>query len=86
MPVSRKPRNYKKEYIQYHSRPDQKVKRAARGRARYKLAKAGLVKVGDGKDVDHINMNPLNNSNRNLKVLPRSLNRRKQPATKTRRK
>jgi len=86
MPTPRKPRNYRKEYVEYHRRPDQKAKRAARGRARYKMAKAGLVKKGDGKEVDHINMNPLNNSPRNLKVLPRSINRRKQPAHKTRRK
>ena len=50
------------------------------------MIRSGKARKGDGKDVDHINMNPLNNSNRNLKVLPRSLNRRKQPATKTRRK
>jgi hypothetical protein len=83
---TKKPRNYSKEYAQYHSRPDQKARRAARGRARYKMAKAGLVKKGDGKEVDHINMNPLNNSTANLKILPSSINRRKQPATKTRRK
>ena len=83
---TKKPRNYSKEYAQYHSRPDQKARRAARGRARYKMAKAGLVKKGDGKEVDHINMNPLNNSTVNLKILPSSINRRKQPATKTRRK
>ena len=83
---TRKPRNYKKEYVQYHGRPDQKAKRASRGRARYKLAKAGLVRKGDGKDVDHINMNPMNNSTSNLKILPSTINKRKQPATKTRRK
>ena len=83
---TKKPRNYRKEYAEYHSRPDQKARRAARGRARQKMSKAGLVKKGDGKEVDHINMNPMNNSTRNLKILPSSINRRKQPATKTRRK
>lgn len=29
-------------------------KRAARDRARYKMEKMGMVKKGDGKDVDHI--------------------------------
>jgi len=85
MPI-KKPRNYRKEYVEYHGRPDQKAKRASRNRARHKMAKAGLVSKGDGKEVDHINMNPMNNSTRNLKILPSTINRRKQPAHKTRRK
>lgn len=83
---TKKPRNYRKEYIEYHGRPDQKAKRASRNRARHKMAKAGLVRKGDGKEVDHINMNPMNNSTRNLKILSSTINRRKQPAHKTRRK
>ena len=85
MAVAKKPRNYRKEYLQYQTRPDQKAKRAARGRARYKLAKAGLVRKGDGKEVDHKNMNPLDNRPNNLKVMSAALNRRKQPTRKTRR-
>ena len=85
MVAARKPRNYRKEYLQYQTRPDHKAKRAARGRARYKLAKAGLVRKGDGKEVDHKNMNPLDNRPKNLRVVSAALNRRKQPAHKTRR-
>ena len=79
-------RNYRKEYDTYHASATQKARRASRNRARYKLAKAGLVKRGDGKDVDHINMNPLNNSTLNLKILPSVINKRKQPLTKGRNK
>jgi len=79
-------RNYRKEYDSYHASPTQKARRASRNRARYKLAKTGLVKKGDGKDVDHVNMNPLNNSTRNLKILPSVKNKRKQPPTKGRKK
>jgi len=79
-------RDYRKEYDTYHASATQKARRASRNRARYKLAKAGLVKKGDGKEVDHINMNPMNNSTRNLKILPSTINRKKQPATKTKRR
>jgi hypothetical protein len=45
-------RNYKAEQ-QYDGRPDVKKKRALRNAARAKMMKAGKVKKGDGKDVDH---------------------------------
>lgn len=45
-------RDYSKEKG-YNSSPEQKANRAARGRARYAMIKAGKAKVGDGKDVDH---------------------------------
>ena len=86
MATAKKPRNYRKEYLQYQARPDIKAKRASRGRARYRLEKAGRVRKGDGKEVDHKNMNPLDNRPKNLKIVKASLNRRKQPAHKTRRK
>lgn len=68
-------RDYKSEYANYHSRPEQKKKRAARNKARRKLMKAGRVSKGDGKDVDHKNHNPLDNSPSNLRVLKKSRNR-----------
>ena len=74
---TKKPRNYRKEYIEYHGRPDQKAKRASRNRARHKMAKAGLVRKGDGKDIDHKDGNPQNNKASNLKVVSRSYNRAK---------
>lgn len=45
-------RDYSKEKG-YNSSPEQKANRAARGRARYAMIKAGKAKVGDGKEVMH---------------------------------
>ena len=53
MPYTKTPRPYKKEYEEYHSKPEQKKNRAARNAARAKLMKEGKVKKGDGKDVSH---------------------------------
>lgn len=72
------PRNYKKEYENYHARPDQKRRRALRNAARKLLEKEGVVRKGDNKDVDHINKStsgPLNNRRGNLRAIHRSLNR-----------
>lgn len=66
-------RNYRKEYDNYHSKPEQKKRRASRNSARAKMAKAGLVKKGDGKDVHHTTGNPMNN--KKLSVKPKSANR-----------
>ena len=41
------PRNYKKEYENYHSSPKQKKNRAARNAARAAMLKKGKVKKGD---------------------------------------
>ena len=49
------PRNYQKEYQTYHSKPKQKRRRAQRNAARKKMEKAGKVRKGDNKDVDHKN-------------------------------
>ena len=68
-----KTRNYKKEYANYQGTEVQKKRRASRNAARTKMAKAGLVKKGDGKDVHHTTGNPLNNSK--LAVKPASKNR-----------
>lgn len=71
-------RNYKKEYESYHSKPDQKRRRALRNAARKMLEKEGVVRKGDGKDVDHINKDrtgPLSNKRENLRAVHRSLNR-----------
>lgn len=69
------PRNYKKEYENYHSKPEQKKNRASRNAARAKMLKSGRVKKGDGKDVTHRNGNPRDNSAKNLGVLSASKNR-----------
>lgn len=69
------PRDYAKEYRDYHSKPEQKKRRAGRNAARSKMVKAGRVKKGDGKDVDHKNGNARDNRSSNLRVESKSKNR-----------
>jgi len=67
-------RNYKKEYANYHSKPEQKKDRAGRNGARRIMKK----KYGSsilGRDVDHKDRNPRNNSMSNLRVQSKSTNR-----------
>ena len=68
-------RDYRAEYGNYHSKPAQKKKRAARNAARRKLEAGGRVKKGSDMDVHHIDGNPLNNSAKNLRVMHKSKNR-----------
>jgi len=70
-------RNYKEEYKKYQASSSQKLDRAARNRARRKLMAEGRVHKGDGKDVDHKNSNPQDNSPDNLRVVSAKLNRGK---------
>ena len=70
-----KARDYRKEYDEYHSRPEQRANRSKRVLARRKLEKEGRVSKGDGKDVDHKDGNAQNNSDSNLRVMDRHLNR-----------
>lgn len=70
-----KPRDYKKEYADYHGKPEQKLERAHRNTARAEMTKAGRVRKGDGKEVDHQNSNPMDNNKKNLKVMSRHANR-----------
>lgn len=77
MAATKRKRNYRKEYRDYHAKPEQKKNRAKRNAARAKAVKAGKVKKGDGKDVDH--KKPLRsgggNGKSNLRVRSRSANR-----------
>jgi 5-methylcytosine-specific restriction endonuclease McrA len=70
-------RDYRKEYDNYHSKPEQKKNRAKRNAARATMEKAGKVSKGDGQDVAH--KKPLakggSNEKSNLKVASRSKNR-----------
>lgn len=70
-----KARDYKSEYENYGGKPEQIKRRAARNRARSLLEKEGKVRKGDGKDVDHSDGNPKNNSRKNLLVKDKSDNR-----------
>lgn len=68
-------RDYKKEYANYHSRPEQKKNRAKRNAARRTMG----LKVGDPREVDH--KKPLSkggsNKKSNLRVVSRTTNRKK---------
>lgn len=74
-----KKRDYKKEYREYHGKPEQIKRRDARNKARRMMEKEGRVRKGDGREVDH--KVPLSkggsNSRRNLRVVSRKVNRRK---------
>lgn len=59
----------------YNSKPSSKKDRASRNAARASMEKAGKVKKGDGKDVDHKNMNPRSNAKGNLRVQNKGTNR-----------
>lgn len=75
--MAEKKRDYKKEYANYHSKPEQKKNRAARNKARRAAEKAGKVKKGDGKDVGHKKAlkNGGSKSVSNTKVQSRKSNR-----------
>ena len=67
-------RNYKSEYANYHSTTKQKKDRAGRNGARRIMKK----KYGNsilGRDVDHKDINPRNNSKSNLRLQSKSSNR-----------
>ena len=68
-------RDDKKEYREYHSKPKQKKRRAGRNKARRIMKMLGRVRKGDGKDVDHKDRNPENNSKKNLRVESKKTNR-----------
>ena len=68
-------RNYRKEYDNYHSQPEQREKNAARLRARRLMVKKGKVKKNDKMDVHHKDNNPLNNDPKNLSVTTQKYNR-----------
>ena len=66
-------RDYKAEYKNYHSKPDQKKKRASRNAARSAMKSGGVAVTG--KDVHHKDGNPMNNKKSNLTVATKSKNR-----------
>jgi|TARA_R100000084_G_scaffold106363_1_gene64585 hypothetical protein len=59
----------------YQSTPQQKKRRAARNRARRAAIKKFGKQALKGKDIDHKDGNPMNNSTGNLRVMNRKKNR-----------
>lgn len=70
-------RDYKREVALYTSKPEVIRKRVEQNKARRLMEKAGKVRKGDGKDVDH--RTPLSKggttTRKNLRVVSRSSNR-----------
>ena len=65
-------RDYKKEYENYHSSPEQIKRRAKRNEARRTLKNRKGIK---GKDVHHKDNNPMNNDKSNLSIVSQKYNR-----------
>lgn len=74
-----KPRNYKAEYQKYGKPKKARQERSSRNKARRLMEKAGKVHKGDGRDVDHINFNPMNDRRSNLRVTSKKFNRGRKP-------
>jgi len=55
--MAKKKRNYRKEYDEYHGKPEQIARRVERVQARRKHEKRGDVRKGDGKEVHHTSPN-----------------------------
>ena len=72
-----KGRDYKREYATSQSSSKSKKDRALRNKNRRDALKTGAVRKRDGKDIDHKDGNPRNNSRKNLRVIPKAMNRAK---------
>lgn len=86
--MPRWPKNYKKKHpdrnyakeTEYENRPEQVRRRMDRNNARAEAMRKGLVRKGDGKEVDHLGSNRRGRlANRSTRVVSRSKNRRRQP-------
>jgi hypothetical protein len=81
--VAKRKRDYAQEE-RLNDTPEQRERQAARMRARRAAQKAGKVSPHDGKEVDHKDFNPKNNSPSNLRVVSAKENRSRQPKRKKR--
>ena len=68
-------RDYKKEYENYHKKPEQRARRSSRNKARRLAIKKHGAAAVKGKDVDHKDRNPMNNSSSNLRIQSKKENR-----------
>lgn len=60
----------------YNAKPEQKKRRAERNATRNKMMKLGLVRKGDGKDIDHKNHRTSDMSMSNLGIESKYKNRK----------
>lgn len=78
MAPQNKNRDYKKE-AKWAATDEQKKRRAERNRARREAMKKGLVKKGDGKEVDHVEGKRRGKLGGPTRVVSKKTNRSKQP-------
>lgn len=69
------PRNYRKEYDNYQSKPEQRKRNDARKKSRRKMVKVVGKSKLKGKDIDHKDRNPRNTSRKNLRIQSKKTNR-----------
>lgn len=75
-------RDYAQE-TQQHKEPQARKRKAERTKARYDAIKKGRVKVGDGKELDHVGSHPTGSlKNVPTKVVSQHANRIRQPKRK----
>ncbi|MDH2997198.1 hypothetical protein A1D22_05870 [Pasteurellaceae bacterium LFhippo2] len=77
--MPKRKRDYKKEYRDYHSKPEQIANRSSRNKARRTMEKELGKSAIAGKEIDH--KKPLSkggsNSRSNLQVMSKTANRKK---------
>ena len=79
MPIKNKTKAFfKEEYRKYYSSPEAIKARSNRNKARRLMIKVKGKSAVRGKEVDHKNGNPMDNSPRNLQIMSRHKNRVKQ--------
>lgn len=75
---------YREMYRKFQSSAKAKAERASRNSARRSAIASGKVQKGDGKEIDHKNSNPMDNSSSNLRVVSRKTNRSKKENSRRR--
>ena len=71
--MGKKIREYRKEYDEYHGKPEEIARRSSRNKARRQVEKKRSLSWLD--EIDHKDNNPQNNSPGNLRVVSRGTNR-----------
>jgi hypothetical protein len=78
--LTKRKRDYRKEYDTYQGTPEQKKRRADRNRARRQAEREGRVHKGDGKELDHVGFHRKGRlKNVATRVVSRHANRVRQP-------
>lgn len=72
-------RDYAKEYRDFGGTTEQKKRRAQRNKARREAIRKGIVKKGDGMEMDHAGFNRKGKLGDKVKAVTRKANRSRQP-------